>query len=173
MAIKAFPIAKSVSSLENETLASRFATLENPEMGPRCLTWAKLGPIYHFWFRLIIILKTNAFYPENDVLERKCISECELSDDACAESCSQEYTESLKSCPCRENCPTGCPCPNYQCPTVTGASILTTTSSITTTTNTSTTSITTAVLNQASHEKLFLQRKFLKLYTKLLEKFPF
>ena len=41
----------------------------------------------------------------------------------------------MRSCPCQENCPTGCPCPYYQCrTTTTSASTFTTTSSTTTAT---------------------------------------
>ena len=49
-------------------------------------------------------------------LERKCLVQCRAGDNICFEDCSEDYTESLKKCPCQEHCPGGCPCPEYECP---------------------------------------------------------
>ena len=43
-----------------------------------------------------------------------CVSGCG-TDLACNGVCSREFDNHLKSCPCQENCPSGCPCPVYQC----------------------------------------------------------
>ena len=44
-----------------------------------------------------------------------CIDDCSHDDVRCLAACSREYDDSLKDCPCQENCPTGCPCPDYVC----------------------------------------------------------
>ena len=44
----------------------------------------------------------------------QCVSKCD-HDIICDVVCELDYQEGLKDCPCQENCPTGCPCPNYQC----------------------------------------------------------
>ena len=45
----------------------------------------------------------------------QCINDCSHDDHLCPSSCNREYTANLKECPCQENCPNGCPCPNYSC----------------------------------------------------------
>ena len=48
---------------------------------------------------------------------------CEVGDEACFQNCAREYDKNLENCPCQEKCPTGCPCPDYQCPTRTTADL--------------------------------------------------
>ena len=43
-----------------------------------------------------------------------CADRCD-DDDECVLGCYSDYKENQKDCPCQENCPTGCPCPNYEC----------------------------------------------------------
>ena len=44
-----------------------------------------------------------------------CITLCPPGDSTCLAACVGQYNENLKNCPCNENCPLGCPCPNYTC----------------------------------------------------------
>ena len=67
-----------------------------------------------------------------DIRQSECIQLCEIGENTCGQNCDEEYTINLKNCPCRENCPLGCPCPNYQCPVM--AAVATTTTASTTTT---------------------------------------
>ena len=53
----------------------------------------------------------KSFYQEQ-LLD--CSSSCK-TDPACESQCSRDYDENLKSCPCQEYCPGGCPCPSYEC----------------------------------------------------------
>ena len=56
---------------------------------------------------------------ENKVLSNYylCTSGCNESDDQplCMSECNRGYVEELKKCPCNENCPDGCPCPEFEC----------------------------------------------------------
>ena len=45
----------------------------------------------------------------------ECLALCETSDFDCLGSCSRDYYFNLDNCPCRSNCPGGCPCENYDC----------------------------------------------------------
>lgn len=60
-----------------------------------------------------------------------CIGACGPESPACYDKCNNEYVRQLNQCPCRDGCPLGCPCEEYQCTSTT-----TTTMSITTTTAT-------------------------------------
>jgi len=42
----------------------------------------------------------------------ECMSTCE--GEACRE-CDQNHEDDLDNCPCQKNCPSGCPCPNFDC----------------------------------------------------------
>ena len=44
----------------------------------------------------------------------RCLLDCDHETDCLAE-CVREYEENKKVCPCEENCPNGCPCPQYDC----------------------------------------------------------
>ena len=44
-----------------------------------------------------------------------CVDLCQPGDYPCLALCNREYDEKLKNCPCKENCPLGCPCPDYTC----------------------------------------------------------
>ena len=56
---------------------------------------------------------------ENKVLSNYylCTSGCNESDDQplCMGECNRGYVEELKKCPCNENCPDGCLCPEFEC----------------------------------------------------------
>ena len=85
----------------------------------------------------------------NELSQSKCVVLCEVGDNACFQTCAREYAENLKNCPCQENCPTGCPCPDYQCPaTTTGPS--TTTTALATTSTSATTTTTTETTTSAN-----------------------
>ena len=51
---------------------------------------------------------------------KDCLGYCDTNDVSCIQSCNRSYVESLKQCPCHEQCIDGCPCPSYKCPTVLG-----------------------------------------------------
>ena len=44
----------------------------------------------------------------------KCLVNCD-HDALCLTECVRLYDENLARCPCYADCPTGCPCPNYEC----------------------------------------------------------
>ena len=44
-----------------------------------------------------------------------CSKECNNELD-CVLNCSRDLDIDLKKCPCKENCPNGCPCEQYECP---------------------------------------------------------
>ena len=45
----------------------------------------------------------------------QCIVGCPHDDYLCLPNCNRDYEINLRDCPCQENCPNGCPCPNYTC----------------------------------------------------------
>ena len=53
---------------------------------------------------------------ENDIGQEflDCYAKCKV-DDECKRKCALEYDTQLKTCPCREGCLNGCPCPEYDC----------------------------------------------------------
>ena len=65
----------------------------------------------------------------------KCLLGCS-HDDSCLTYCNREYKANIEECPCQDNCPNGCPCPNYACQETT--SLITTTTAATTMTSTTT-----------------------------------
>ena len=77
----------------------------------------------------------------------QCILGCSHDDDSCLPDCNREYKANIEECPCQENCPNGCPCPNYTCPGTTSLSKTTTAATLTTTTTTTMTT-TPAAQNQ-------------------------
>ena len=76
-----------------------------------------------------------------------CIKNCSNDDPACISACTREYDQNLQKCPCREDCPSGCPCPQYDC-----SDQLTTTTSISTSTTTQSTSV--LVLNRPLYDNV-------------------
>ena len=72
-----------------------------------------------------------------DLIYRNCMYNCDHNDNLCYSACNREFDENIENCPCKPNCPNGCPCPNYECPE--------TTTDVTTTTLTTTPSTTTSV----------------------------
>ena len=67
---------------------------------------------------------------------------------SCLPDCNRDYNTNVKECPCQENCPNGCPCPNYSCQGTTSPSITTTTLPTTTTMTTTKATTTTTPLVQ-------------------------
>ena len=53
---------------------------------------------------------------ESDVNLSACLTACDLDDTSCRSACNREYTDALSQCPCQENCPHGCPCSGFECP---------------------------------------------------------
>ena len=53
----------------------------------------------------------------SSTIESECVTQCEVDDSVCLQVCAREYALNLKNCPCEENCPEGCPCKEYECPT--------------------------------------------------------
>ena len=45
-----------------------------------------------------------------------CLNACPNFDIACDHKCTIDFDKQLKNCPCMENCPGGCPCSDYECP---------------------------------------------------------
>ena len=52
----------------------------------------------------------------NGPFKSSCVNAC-FGDNVCVQQCNREYEENRVNCPCQENCPEGCPCPAYECPT--------------------------------------------------------
>ena len=51
-----------------------------------------------------------------DLIYRNCMFDCDHNDNSCYADCNRKYDENIQNCPCKSNCPDGCPCPNYECP---------------------------------------------------------
>ena len=65
-----------------------------------------------------------------------CVYNCPTVDLLCLATCNRDLEGNLETCPCRNQCPNGCPCPNYECPVTT--TIQTTNSTTAPTTSTTT-----------------------------------
>ena len=78
----------------------------------------------------------------------QCLFSCPPADFECFSFCAREYEEFLEKCPCQPKCPDGCPCPEYECPTVT-------TTELTTLTTTATTSATISTTQSLGVGKIF------------------
>lgn len=63
-----------------------------------------------------------------------CIGDCEPFNESCDTDCFIDYHNQIKSCPCMDNCQSGCPCEDnhYNCTLYTTTTTKTTTTSITT-----------------------------------------
>ena len=48
----------------------------------------------------------------------RCLAGCVPADFDCLGDCSRDYQIGIDTCPCQNDCPHGCPCPNYQCESV-------------------------------------------------------
>ena len=46
-----------------------------------------------------------------------CLKACDPGEDHCARTCAHNYNTMVKMCPCMADCPDGCPCDSYACPT--------------------------------------------------------
>ena len=56
-----------------------------------------------------------------------CIIACGTADFLCLGDCARDFDLNVLDCPCRKNCPNGCPCDSYECPQTTTETTLTTT----------------------------------------------
>ena len=54
-----------------------------------------------------------------DLIYRNCMFDCDHNDNVCYADCNRQYDENIQNCPCKPNCPDGCPCPSYECPETT------------------------------------------------------
>ena len=45
----------------------------------------------------------------------RCLNQCTSNDFECIATCTRDFDRNLLDCPCRQNCPNGCPCDNYKC----------------------------------------------------------
>ena len=54
---------------------------------------------------------------ENQALDEyyACLGECVPPGPECLSNCNRIYDENFNNCPCQQNCPDGCPCPNFEC----------------------------------------------------------
>ena len=50
-----------------------------------------------------------------EVEYNKCLINCPSGDVICLASCARELEQNTETCPCRSECPSGCPCPSYDC----------------------------------------------------------
>ena len=78
-----------------------------------------------------------------ELVYKKCMYDCDHNDPVCYATCNREYDQNVENCPCRSNCPNGCPCPDYECSETTPE--VSTTSSATSTSTSTTTSTTTVM----------------------------
>ena len=62
-----------------------------------------------------------------DEIYNECWLSCAPGDFMCTVSCTRDYTDNLSNCPCQTNCPDGCPCPIYNCPSTTTTQLTTST----------------------------------------------
>ena len=95
---------------------------------------------------------------EYELVYWKCVYDCGHNDNLCYAACNREYDQSIENCPCKSECPNGCPCPDYECPQttpeVTTATSTTSTSTTSTTMSTSTASVSnTTVLVLSSYNQ--------------------
>ena len=78
-------------------------------------------------------LTCHDFY---ESLYNECLFQCPTGDFGCLTNCYRAYEDNLETCPCRSQCPNGCPCPHYNCPdTPTTTTSITSTSVLPTTTS--------------------------------------
>ena len=50
-----------------------------------------------------------------ELVYKKCMTDCDQNDALCYATCNREYGENIEKCPCKSDCPNGCPCPEYDC----------------------------------------------------------
>ena len=46
----------------------------------------------------------------------ECVESCSTVDELCFRDCGRAFGRDMENCPCKANCPNGCPCPDYYCP---------------------------------------------------------
>ena len=99
-------------------------------------------------------LENNVDYLECEFLVdgayTECIVECDKTDSVCLTDCSRQYADQIEQCPCKSNCPDGCPCPDFECST-------TTVPMVTTTPSTESKSAV-LILNSSSRASFFLKK---------------
>ena len=54
-------------------------------------------------------------FTEAEEIFIECTNTCDSFDLLCQTECSEAYHDQLTLCPCKEECPNGCPCENYNC----------------------------------------------------------
>ena len=77
------------------------------------------------------------------------MSKCLPLDENCEDQAIDSYQNENLNCPCKSNCPDGCPCPNYEC------------GSTTTTTPTTTTATTTTMMPSETKDRLIKRKPML------------
>lgn len=95
---------------------------------------------------------------EYDYVFESCQAGCPPFDDECRYYCELAYNSFIKKCPCNQQCPDGCPCPEYECKE--------TTTSTTTTSTTSTTTVPTTTTKKIDDQTLFTTTEALKTTTR-------
>ena len=79
-----------------------------------------------------------------------CLRDCSSGDLVCLSSCARDLDENLENCPCKSGCPSGCPCPNYECVDITTSLETTTAKDINQTSTTISSMSTSAPLKKKS-----------------------
>lgn len=60
-------------------------------------------------FRICQSVASDSYY--------SCLNRCPIQDMDCIGQCNRQYDVDLENCPCKSNCPSGCPCAGaYKCP---------------------------------------------------------
>ena len=49
----------------------------------------------------------------------ECTASCGIGEYLCISTCVREYEYNMDTCPCKSDCPHGCPCPGYECQSTT------------------------------------------------------
>ena len=60
----------------------------------------------------------NTCLDTNGMSLGRCIYHCD-NDEACETACVHHFKMKTENCPCEKNCPSGCPCPLYECDDIT------------------------------------------------------
>jgi len=50
----------------------------------------------------------------------ECFTRCTPGNVDCVSECARNFNAMISQCPCQAECPSGCPCEAYQCPSTTG-----------------------------------------------------
>ena len=69
----------------------------------------------------------NDFETFSDYYEKvyiNCVGSCTPGDAVCWNTCVRAFDANIEKCPCKSECPGGCPCEEYECPQNTNKSVL-------------------------------------------------